>query len=260
MGSSDRRAHRATAMTVVTVALAACAAWLMVRPAPAGRHVQPNRGVTDRPDKAGQQRSTSRDKVTRSTRMACGAIGVVLALVVGGVLGIAVGVAVGLAGPRVLSRLESRHQRQRRERLERQAPAVADLMASCLAAGATPRDAVAAVARAVGEPVATPLMRLCAALDLGADPVSAWRALMVDPSLQPLARAGARAAQTGAPLAALLVAVADDQRDEARSRAEAAARAAGVRSVAPLVACFLPAFILIGIIPIVASLALPYLQ
>jgi hypothetical protein len=54
--------------------------------------------------------------------------------------------------------------------------------------------------------------------------------------------------------------VAEDQRDEARSRAEAAARAAGVRSVAPLVACFLPAFILIGIVPVVASLALPLLQ
>ena len=61
-------------------------------------------------------------------------------------------------------------------------------------------------------------------------------------------------------LALLLAAVADDQRDEARMQAESAARAAGVRSVAPLVACFLPAFILIGIVPIVASLALPLLQ
>jgi hypothetical protein len=33
-----------------------------------------------------------------------------------------------------------------------------------------------------------------------------------------------------------------------------------VRSVAPLAACFLPAFLLIGIVPVVASLALPFLQ
>jgi hypothetical protein len=33
-----------------------------------------------------------------------------------------------------------------------------------------------------------------------------------------------------------------------------------VRSVAPLAACFLPAFFLIGIVPVVASLALPFLQ
>jgi hypothetical protein len=36
---------------------------------------------------------------------------------------------------------------------------------------------------------------------------------------------------------------------------EVAARSAGVRSVAPLAACYLPAFILLGIVPVVASMA-----
>jgi hypothetical protein len=36
---------------------------------------------------------------------------------------------------------------------------------------------------------------------------------------------------------------------------EVAARTAGVRAVIPLVACFLPAFILLGVVPVVAGLA-----
>ena len=184
----------------------------------------------------------------------------VLVFVVGGIVGVAVGGAIALLGPRLLATLESRAQRQRRVDLERQMPATADLLAACLAAGATPVEATRAVARAIGDPIATPLRRLTGALDLGADPVTAWSALASEASLRPIARAASRSAETGAPLATLLIAVADEQRDAMRARAAAAARAAGVRSVAPLVACFLPAFILVGIVPVVASLALPLLQ
>ena len=193
-------------------------------------------------------------------RIACVCLGVITALVVGGFIGVGVGLALALLGPRLLMRMESRTQRQRRETLERQAPAAADLLAACLAAGATAVDAARAVTHALGDPIATPLGRLTGALDLGADPESAWAGLASEPSLRPIARAAARSTETGAPLAALLASVADDQRDEARARAEATARAAGVRSVAPLAACFLPAFLLLGIVPVVASLALPLLQ
>lgn len=192
--------------------------------------------------------------------LACVAMGAVLVFVVGGIAGVAVGVATAVWGPRLLSTLESRAQRRRRVELERQVPATADLLAACLAAGATPAEAARAVARAIGDPIAVPLGRLTGALDLGADPVTAWSALTSEESLRPIARAASRSSETGAPLATLLVAVADEQRDAMRARAAAAARAAGVRSVAPLVACFLPAFILVGIIPVVASLALPLLQ
>jgi len=36
---------------------------------------------------------------------------------------------------------------------------------------------------------------------------------------------------------------------------EARARAAGVRSVAPLALCFLPAYLLVGVVPVVAGFA-----
>jgi pilus assembly protein TadC len=47
---------------------------------------------------------------------------------------------------------------------------------------------------------------------------------------------------------------ADDARTEARDAAVKAARTVGVRSVVPLMTCFLPAFVLVGVVPIIASL------
>lgn len=229
-------------MSILAAIAAALAAWLMVRPA----RRRPRRGTT-----------LPRLVIVR---LACAGLGVVVAILIGGLIGIAAGVVVAIVVPLLVTRMESRAQRHRRESLERQAPAAADLMAACLAAGATPVDAARAVSTALGDPIAESLCRLTGALDLGADPSRAWAALAADAPLRPLARAAARSAETGAPLASLLAAVADDQRDEARARAEATARASGVKSVAPLAACFLPAFILIGIVPVVASLALPLIQ
>lgn len=229
-------------MSILAALSAGIAAWLLVRPA------------TRRP-----RRSTSLPPGFL-VRLTCVGFGLVVALVVGGVAGAGAGAVIALVGPGLVMRMESRAQRHRREALERQAPAAADLLAACLAAGATPGDAARAVSTALGAPIAEPLDRLTGALDLGADPARAWAALAVDTPLRPLARAAARSAETGAPLAALLEAVSDDQRDESRARAEATARASGVKSVAPLAACFLPAFLLIGIVPVVASLALPLLQ
>lgn len=229
-------------MTLLAALAAGFATWLLIRP-PRRR---PRRGAT-LPRRA-------------VMRVACAGLGIVVAVLAGGILGVAAGAVVALLTPLLLTRLESRAQRHRRESLERQAPAAADLMAACLASGATPVDAARAVSTALGDPIAECLGRLTGALDLGADPSRAWAALATDPPLRPLARAAARSAETGAPLASLLAAVADDQRDEARARAEATARASGVKAVAPLAACFLPAFLLIGIVPVVASLALPLLQ
>lgn len=234
-------------MTLLAAVLAAWAVSLAI---------SPSRRVSGR----GVRISSARPAGPLLIRIACVAMGVVLVFVIGGIAGVAVGGATALWGPRLLASLESRAQRQRRVDLERQMPATADLLAACLAAGATPVEATRAVARAIGDPIATPLRRLTGALDLGADPVTAWSALASEASLRPIARAASRSAETGAPLATLLIAVADEQRDAMRARAAAAARAAGVRSVAPLVACFLPAFILVGIVPVVASLALPLLQ
>jgi len=49
--------------------------------------------------------------------------------------------------------------------------------------------------------------------------------------------------------------LAGDTRAEARSRADAAVRRAGVWVLAPLGACFLPAFLCLGVVPLVLGIA-----
>ena len=119
-------------MIVLAASAAAVTAWLLVRP-PRPRP-RPSRAVPSR----------------IVVRLACAGIGVVTALLIGGIVGIGAGAALALLGPRLLARLESGAQRRRREALERQAPAAADLLAACLAAGGTPAAAARAVAHALG--------------------------------------------------------------------------------------------------------------
>lgn len=188
-------------------------------------------------------------------RLAAALAGVGVAVLVGGLPGAAVGLVVAVLVPRALARFEPRQVRDRRERLVAQAAEVADLLAACLASGAPVPTAVEAVATAVGPPAADPLRGWVAAVALGADQAQSWRGLAAEPALAPLALAAARSADSGAPLADLLPGVAADLRRRSRSRAENAARAAGVAAVAPLAACFLPAFLLLGVVPVVAALA-----
>jgi len=63
-----------------------------------------------------------------------------------------------------------------------------------------------------------------------------------------------RASLSGASPAPMLDALAVDQRERQRLAGEAAARRAGVAMVAPLGLCFLPAFVLLGVVPLVAGL------
>ena len=68
-----------------------------------------------------------------------------------------------------------------------------------------------------------------------------------------IARDLARCAESGTAVALILEVHATEARARARAQREAAARTVGVRSVLPLVCCFLPAFVLVGVVPIVAA-------
>jgi hypothetical protein len=93
-------------------------------------------------------------------------------------------------------------------------------------------------------------------LAAGAAPDDAWRvALGHHRALDRLAMACVRAAETGAPLADTLAGLAADESERLALAAEAAARRAGVRAVGPLAVCFLPAFLLVGVVPVVAGIA-----
>lgn len=183
---------------------------------------------------------------------AVGGLGV--ALLVGGPVGLLVGAVGAVAVLRVVPRLESRSARHRRVRLATQAPDVLDLLAACLASGASTADAVSAVADAVDDPAAGVLHQVGAQLRLGADPAGAWAGAAAEPALAPLAAAVILALDSGTALSESLPLVADDLRARRRSEVEAAARQVGVQLTAPLGLAFLPAFVLLGVVPVVASL------
>ena len=179
--------------------------------------------------------------------------GLCLTVVVGGVPGLVLGAAAAAAGGRALARLEPAAARVRRERLAAELPAALDLLAACLAAGSPPPAALAAVASALDGPVADELAVVSTKLALGADPASVWAAVSTHPVLGPLGHAMVRAVESGAPVADGLVRIVEDQRRARRWDAEQKARSVGVRAAAPLALCFLPAFIVVGIVPTIAS-------
>ena len=81
-----------------------------------------------------------------------------------------------------------------------------------------------------------------------------WSALQDDPSLAPLGRTLARSARTGEPVADALDRLGAELAARARADIEDLARRVGVRAAVPLGVCLLPAFLLIGIVPVVAGL------
>ncbi|MGI5324406.1 type II secretion system F family protein [Actinomadura nitritigenes] len=181
--------------------------------------------------------------------------GVLCWVAFGGLMGGALGVVVAAAVRYSFGRLGSADQRRRQARLIADLPVAVDLLAACLRGGAPWHDAVEAVADAVGGPLGEELHGVAVQIRLGADPVDAWLALTEEPILAPLARTAVRAVSSGAALAPSLGRLARDQRRVARTAAAARARAAGVRALAPLGLCFLPAFVLLGVVPAIAGIA-----
>ena len=98
------------------------------------------------------------------------------------------------------------------------------------------------------------LAAVTARLALGVDPAQVWATLADDPELAPLGRTLARAHRTGAPVVAAVERLADELARGARAAVEERARAVGVRAALPLGLCLLPAFLLLGIVPLVAGL------
>ena len=65
----------------------------------------------------------------------------------------------------------------------------------------------------------------------------------------------ARALGSGMALSGTLRALGSGARGDAAAAAEERARRVGVRSVLPLMTCFLPAFLLLGVVPIIGGVA-----
>ncbi len=129
-----------------------------------------------------------------------------------------------------------------------------ELLAVCLAAGSSMRQALRVVAEVSDDETAGVLARVSGLLDMGVTEQQAWLELRSDPVWGQVACDVSRSARSGTSLVGLLHVHAEEARLIAQEQALQRARTAGVRSVVPLMACFLPAFVLVGVLPIIAGL------
>ncbi|WP_420176842.1 type II secretion system F family protein [Luteococcus sp. OSA5] len=165
-------------------------------------------------------------------------------------LAVAVGSMVFVGLGQVVSTAEGRDQ----ARSVQQLPEVLDLMASALDAGLPLRGAAAEAARIGPQPASAAVAKVTSQVGIGIDEAQAWLALAEDPVWGEVAHDLASSAATGAAAAQVLRGHADDARARRQEAVVKRARTVGVRSVLPLMACFLPAFLLTGVVPIIAGL------
>ncbi|WP_432015906.1 type II secretion system F family protein [Streptomyces hydrogenans] len=137
----------------------------------------------------------------------------------------------------------------------RQLPLAADLLAACASAGAGPGEAAEAVGRSMGGPLGERLLRTAAELRLGGEPARVWAGFGAIPGAEGLARCLERAGASGAPAADAVARHAAVLRASAARAATARARRAQVLISAPVGLCFLPAFLAVGVAPVVIGLA-----
>lgn len=127
---------------------------------------------------------------------------------------------------------------------------VLELLAAQLRAGLAPLAALGTLAEALNS---RPLYTVCQRLQMGSGWGSAWSGSAAG-TFGELRDALAPAYTGGAPSTALLLSLADAHRLSERRAAERAAGKLSVALVVPLGLCSLPAFICLGIVPIIISL------
>lgn len=167
------------------------------------------------------------------------------------------------AGPPVRERAFRPAKRSRRGSDPLAIASSLDVLAVCLTAGMAVPTAASATARSAPPALAAVLRRAADLLALGADPAVAWTLSPAGPpdtQIDALLRLARRSASSGAALAAAVAELAEQCRHDAAHAAAAAAERAGVLIAGPLGLCFLPAFVCLGIAPVVAGLAGQVLQ
>lgn len=196
----------------------------------------------------------------RGRREAAAALGVsaCVAIVVGGAAGCLLACAAGCG-----VRWWMRHQQERQPGADRldavraaeQLPLAAELTVACLAAGSGPAQAAEAVGRSLGGPLGIRLLRTATELRLGAEPGSAWAHLGALPGSEGFVRSMERAGSAGAPPVDAMTRLTTELRAQHAREASARARRAAVLVTGPLGLCFLPAFLAVGVAPVVLGLA-----
>jgi len=224
------------------------AAYLAGRPRPAAPHVPGRPVASEDPRPAGEAALLTRLRPVISGLVVLGGW-----TVLGGPAGLLAGAVGAVVAWNVLGRAEPPAARLRREQLEQDLPTAVDLLATTLAAGSSVEAALPMVARAVGGPVGDELSTIGHRLALGVDPVTVWRAVAAHHQLGPFGRAALRAHESGASVSVAVQRLGVELRARQRAEVEARAKTVEVKAAAPLGVCFLPAFVLLGVVPMVAG-------
>jgi Flp pilus assembly protein TadB len=189
----------------------------------------------------------------RRAWLLAGTAGVGAGLLVGGGTGLVAAAAVTVAGGRLLRRGPPAAGEATRTAMLRELPGACDLLGVCLSSGVPVAGALTAVGATVPAPLGPRLRDVAALYRLGAEPRQAWE--QVPAELAALGRVLVRAGESGSAVVPALRSLAADSRTAARARTDADVRRAGVWVLAPLGACFLPAFLCLGVVPLVLGIA-----
>lgn len=189
------------------------------------------------------------------TRISTLLLGLTIALLMPSPLGFVVGALLAAFGPLVIEHLEPGVARKRREDLQRALPQISMTLAVCAQAGLSlPRSFEACLAVAQGH-AREEIQRTLRAMDTGyqlqaitdlGQRVPQWTSITV-----PLGFA----INVGAPVGALLRELAHDEVVAYHERVMISARKLGVKATIPVALLLLPAFVLLGVVPLVISLA-----
>lgn len=145
--------------------------------------------------------------------------------------------------------------RRRKVAITRAVPAGIELLVLAVHSGLTPRQAVVAMVELAPPALRPAFAAAVTQLERGRPLGEAVHVLTdaVGPEWGPVADHLAAAEREGAPLAPVLARLGDEARRHRRLRAEADARRLPIRLAVPLVACILPAFVLVAIVPAVLA-------
>jgi Bacterial type II secretion system protein F domain. len=131
-----------------------------------------------------------------------------------------------------------------------------DLFAACLDAGLNTRDAADAVAGVVDGTHRDMWITVAALLGIGMPVDKAMSAFVGTGGLEELANLAAVSAQSGSAFSKGCRRIVDRLREEDTDHRTEAAERTGVLIALPLATCFLPAFMILGLAPVVMGLGM----
>jgi len=172
---------------------------------------------------------------------------------VDGVWGWGVGAGLFVAVWLAADRVESPDVRRARAEVRRELPQVVQLLGIALGAGASVPSALRQVSTALPGQASDSLRLARARLEVGVAPEQVWSDLASHSGLEPLGRALSRADSSGVRIADAVRRLGDELAREQRLEVEDKARTVGIRAALPLGLCLLPAFLVVGIVPVIAA-------